>query len=142
MSDRINTQQFTALMTTLADAWASQATDTAVACFTPDAVYMQPPNIQFYTGHDQLRAYFGALEPDTYLTYQHLWFNEAEQTGCVEFSFGVHGRPKADHGIAVLQLDGGLIAHWREYVQPGPADFTAFTATHGKDWEWHIGNYP
>jgi ketosteroid isomerase-like protein len=136
------TPQFAALMQQVARAWAALDADAAVACFTPDAVYMQPPNVQFYRGHDQLRAYFGALTPGTFLDFHNLWFDEAKQTGCVEFSFGVRGKPKADHGTIVVELRNGLIAHWREYVQKGPAQFTDFIAITDKDWQWHIGNYP
>jgi ketosteroid isomerase-like protein len=56
MPDKINRQQFIALMERLADAWGEQDTETAIDCFTPDAVYMQPPDVQFYTGHEQFRA--------------------------------------------------------------------------------------
>jgi hypothetical protein len=142
MPDQINHQQFATLMQRLAQAWAEQETDTAVACFTPDAVYLQPPDVQFYTGHEQLRAYFGALQPGTFLRYQNVWFDESKQVGCVEFSFGREGLPKADHGTIVVELRAGLIAHWREYVQKGPAEFGEFTASEGKEWQWHIGNYP
>ena len=138
----LNYDQFVDLMMRLSNAWKDLESETAVTCFTPDAVYIQPPEEQFYTGHAQLLAYFSALKPGTCLTYQNIWFNEADQTGCVEFSFGIKGRPKADHGTAVVQLRSGLIAHWREYVQPGPADFEEFIDTGGKDWRWHIGNYP
>lgn len=134
--------QFVNLVKRLAQAWSEQDTESAVACFTPDAVYMQPPDVQFYTGHEQLRAYFGALKPGTYLRYQNLWFDEAKQVGCVEFDFGVSGKPSADHGTIIVELRDGLIAFWREYVQKGSADFQQFIATEGKTWQWHIGNYP
>lgn len=142
MSEKINHARFTDLMERLASAWGGQDTAAAVACFTPDAVYMQPPDVQFYTGHEQLDAYFGALKPGTYLHYQNLWFDEDRQIGCVEFSFGGEGKSKADHGTIIVQLRDGLIAHWREYVQKGPADFQEFIASDGKTWQWHIGNYP
>jgi hypothetical protein len=142
MSESTNHEQFTALLQRLARAWSEQETETAVACFTPDAVYMQPPDVQFYTGHVQLRAYFGALTPGTYLHYHNLWFDKEKQVGCGEFSFGSEGEATADHGIVVIELRDGLIAHWREYVQKGPADFREFTASTGKQWQWHIGNYP
>jgi ketosteroid isomerase-like protein len=138
----VTSSAFAALMQRLALAWGQQDTAAAVACFAPDAVYMQPPDVQFYAGHSQLAAYFGALKPGTYLRYHHLWFDEARQAGCAEFSFGVEGRPKADHGTIVVDVRGGVIARWREYVQKGPADFAAFIATDGKEWQWHIGNYP
>lgn len=133
---------FRALMERLATAWGAQDTEAAIACFTPDAVYMQPPDVQFYTGHDQLRAYFGALKPGTYLHYHQLWFDEITQMGGAEFSFGGAGKPTADHGVIIVRLREGQIAHWREYVQKGPADFGQFIATEGKAWQWHIGNYP
>jgi ketosteroid isomerase-like protein len=133
---------FAALMQRLAAAWGAQDTDAAIACFTPDAVYMQPPDVQFYTGHEQLRAYFGALQPGTYLRFHNLWFDAARQVGCVEFAFGREGKPQADHGTIIVELADGRIAHWREYVQKGPADFAQFIAAEGKAWQWHIGNYP
>lgn len=138
----IGHQEFVDLMGRLAVAWGEQDSETAVACFTPNAVYMQPPNLQFYTGHEQFRAYFGALEPGTYLRFQNLWFDTNKQTGCVEFSFGREGQPTADHGTIVVEVRNGLIADWREYVQKGPADFVEFVRADGKEWEWHIGNYP
>jgi ketosteroid isomerase-like protein len=142
MSEKVNHERFTELMERLARAWTKQDTEAAIACFVPDAVYMQPPDIQLYSGHEQLRAYFGALKPGTYLRYQNLWFDETRQIGCAEFSFGGEGKPKADHGAFIVQLRDGLIAHWREYVQKGPADFQEFIASDGKAWQWHIGNYP
>jgi ketosteroid isomerase-like protein len=142
MAERHDTEGFRVLFQRLAAAWAAQQTEDALACFTEDAEYMQPPDVQFYAGHDQLRAYFGALRPGTFLRIEHLWFDAALQMGCVEFSFGKAGRPEADHGCIVVQLRDGKIAHWREYVQRGPADFDAFISTRGKAWQWHIGNYP
>lgn len=138
----LTVEHYRALMERLAAAWSTQDTEMAVDCFTPDAVYMQPPDVQFYTGHDQLRAYFGALTPGTYLHYHNLWFDVDTQVGGAEFSFGVAGNPTADHGIFVVTLREGRIARWREYVQKGTADFDRFIATDGKDWQWHIGNYP
>ena len=44
--------------------------------------------------------------------------------------------------MAVLHVVGGLIAAWREYQVQGPTSFADFTATEGKVWRWHIGNYP
>jgi ketosteroid isomerase-like protein len=134
--------QFEALMGRVAGAWSAQDTAAALVCFTTDAVYMEPPDKQLFVGHAQLYPYFGALKPNTYLHFQHLWFDVAKQIGCVEFSFGVAARPHAQHGIIVVTLRDGLIAQWREYVQKGPAAFAEFIATDGKTWQWHIGNYP
>jgi hypothetical protein len=138
----ITPARFASLMESLANAWGALDAERAVGCFTPDAEYLQPPDFQFYEGHDQLRAYFGALTPGTYLDLHNVWFDEESQVGCVEFSFGVRNALEADHGTVVVEVRDGLIARWREYVQPGPADFARFIATDSKDWAWHIGNYP
>lgn len=139
---QLDEQQFTDLMRTLAAAWGRQDTEAALACFAEDAVYMEPPDIQLYTGHDQLRPYFAALKPGTYLRFHQLWFNQATQAGVGEFSFGMAGRPTADHGVIVVELRAGKIAFWREYQRKGPAPFEQFVAVEGKAWQWHIGNYP
>ena len=60
----------------------------------------------------------------------------------IEFSFGVAGSARADHGVVVIRLAGDRIAEWREYQRPGPASFGDFVSTAGKKWEWHRGNYP
>jgi ketosteroid isomerase-like protein len=133
---------FQALMHQLAHAWSIQDTESALACFTPDAVYMEPPDIQLYQGHGQLRAYFAALTPGTYMRFHNLWFDPIKQIGIGEFSFGIAGKPTADHGIVVIELRNARITHWREYQRKGPASFEEFTGTSNKTWQWHIGNYP
>lgn len=142
MPNNIDQDQFKALMNRLAQAWGEQDSEAAAACFTAEAVYMQPPDIQLYFGRTQLQVNFAALEPETYLHFQNLWFDEGKQTGCDEYSFGVTGRPTADHGTIVVEIQGGSIAFWREYHVKGPRDFAAFTALEDKSWQWHIGNYP
>lgn len=138
----LTTEEFRNLMQRLAHAWSVQDTEAGLACFTPDAIYTEPPDIQFYVGHDQLRPYFAALKPGTFMQFHHLWFDVEQQTGAGEYSFGMVGRPTADHGIAVVQLCNGRIAVWREYQRKGPSAFDAFITTEGKTWQWHIGNYP
>jgi ketosteroid isomerase-like protein len=138
----VNTQEFRVRMEQLAAAWSHQDTEAALSCFTPDAVYTEPPDIQFYTGHEQLRPYFAALTPGTFMQFHQLWFDEATQRGAGEYSFGVTGKPTADHGIVVVALRDGLIARWREYQRKGPAAFEEFIGITNKTWQWHSGNYP
>jgi ketosteroid isomerase-like protein len=138
----MNTSDYVALMNRLAAAWSTQDTDAGLDCFTEDAVYMEPPDIQIYLGREQLRPYFAALKPGTYLRFHHLWFDEATQTGAGEYSFGGEGKPLADHGVMVVEIRQGKIAFWREYQRKGPAPFDQFLAVEGKAWQWHIGNYP
>src|SRR3972149_2783323 len=135
---RLNVQEFYALMEQLARAWSQQDTDSALACFSQDAVYLEPPDIQFYQGHEQLRPYFAALKPGAFMHFHNLWFDETKQVGAGEYSFGMTGKATADHGIAVVALRSGKIAVWREYQRKGPSGFQDFIGTEGKTWQWHI----
>jgi hypothetical protein len=138
----LSLQTFFQLMTRLAEAWSTQDTEAALACFCKDAIYMEPPDVQFYLGHQQLRPYFAALQPGIYMTFHNLCFNEATQIGMGEFTFGMSGKETADVGVVVVELQNGRIKKWREYPRKGPADFEQFRVHEGKEFEWHIGNYP
>lgn len=133
---------FAALLGRLAVAWEAQDAEAAADCFTEEAVYMEPPDQQLFRGRSELTAYFSPLKPGTFLEFQGIWFDVGSQRGAAEFSFGVRGAELADHGVAIVQVEDGLIASWREYHVKGPVDFAAFVAADGKQWEWHIGNYP
>ena len=138
----MRTEDFRELMERLARGWSEQDTELALSCFAEDAVYMEPPDVQLYVGHEQLRPYFAALEPGTYMRFQVLLFDESTQIGSGEYAFGNEGSDIADHGVAVVEIEGGRIRHWREYQRKGPAAFDEFLAVDGKSWQWHIGNYP
>ena len=138
----LNAAAFREMMNRLADCWSQQKTDQALACFTEDAIYMEPPDIQFYKGHSQLRPYFAALKPGTFMQFHNLWFDEARQIGAGEYSFGEGNEPTADHGVVVVELRDGRIAFWREYQQKGPTSFERFLDTKDKRWRWTIENYP
>jgi ketosteroid isomerase-like protein len=138
----VREQAFRELMERLARAWSTQDTELGLSCFTEDAVYMEPPDVQLYLGHEQLRPYFAALTPGTFMRFHTLAFDEGAQRGAGEYSFGSAGSDTADHGVAVVELRDGRIGTWREYQRKGPASFETFTGVEGKTWAWHIGNYP
>jgi ketosteroid isomerase-like protein len=140
--DGIKESAFRELMNRLADGWSRQDTEQALSCFTENAVYMEPPNIQFYEGHIQLRPYFAALKPGTFMRFHNLWFDESRQVGAGEYSFGESAATTADHGVVVVELRDGRIAFWREYQQKGPVSFDRFLDKNEKEWNWTIGNYP
>jgi ketosteroid isomerase-like protein len=133
---------FRVLAQRLATAWEALDTETAVGCFTEDAVYMEPPDNQLFVGHEQLRPYFGALEEGTRMTFHHLWFDPEGQVGVGEYTFGMASWPTAVHGVAVLEIRDGRIAQWREFQRRGPREREAFLAQDGKEWHWSIHNYP
>ena len=138
----VDKNEFVQLMNRLAAAWTTQDTNAGLSCFTPDATYMQPPEEQFFQGHAQLRAYFGALKKGTVMRFHHLWFDENSQSGVGEFTFGNRSSQNAVTGVAVVNLQNGKIKSWREYFVKGPADFKQFVSPKNKKWRWSIENYP
>jgi ketosteroid isomerase-like protein len=142
VTDRFSTADFANLMRALADAWARNDAAAGAALFRDDATYSEPPDEQLFVGRDQIEAYFSPLEPGTYLDLHHLWFDPSSGVGAIEFSFGTRGEARASHGVAIVTVVDGRIADWREYQTQGPSSFAQFTATEGKTWRWHIGNYP
>lgn len=120
------TRHFRELLHELARAWSEQDTEAGLACFTEDADYREPPDLQYVQGHTELHPYFAALEPGTYMRFHYIWFDEAAQTGVGEYTFGHAHHAEALHGICVVTLRDGRIAVWREYQRRGPADFEAF----------------
>jgi hypothetical protein len=138
----VTSSEFRELLERLARAWSTQDTELGLACFTVDAVYTEPPDIQLYVGHDQLRPYFAALTPGTRMRFHTIAFDESAQRGTGEFTFGDEDGATANHGVAIVDVDGDRIRAWREYQRKGPASFDEFVAVDGKTWQWHIGNYP
>jgi len=142
MPDQTTQNEYKNLMLKLAEAWTTQNTDLGLDCFCEGAIYMEPPDIQLFMGHEQLRPYFDALDTGMYMKFHNLCINETMQMGMGEYTFGMAGKETADVGVVVVQIENGKISHWREYQRKGPADFSRFTSHEGKDFEWHIGNYP
>ena len=136
-------QDFRKLMERLATAWSTQDTELGLSCFTDDAVYMEPPDIQLYLGQEELRPYFAALSADTFMHFHDLMLDETGRIGAGEYSVRHRSRSHlADHGVAVVELEEERIAFWREYQRKGPTPFSEFIERDGKVWQWHIGNYP
>lgn len=137
----ISEKEFRNLMNNVANGWSNQDTELALSSFDIDAIYMEPPNIQYYRGHKQLRPYFNALTAEHSMKFHHLWFNPVTQTGAGEYTFS-YGKNTADTGIVVVEIQNGKIMFWREYQRKGPVNFSEYLGTTNKEWEWHIGNYP
>ncbi len=133
--------EFRDLMHNVAIGWSTQDTELALSSFNEDVIYMEPPNIQYYRGHTQLRPYFDALEESHKMVFHNLWFDESTQTGSGEYTFS-YGVEIADTGVVVVELNNGKISFWREYQQKGPSEFSKYIGIENKDWEWTIENYP
>ena len=139
--DRLSEKEFFSLMQNVADGWSVQNTEMALSSFSDDAIYMEPPNIQYYRGHEQLRPYFDELDERYKMEFHNLWFNKKTQSGAGEYTFS-YGKDTSDVGVVIVELENGKIKFWREYQRKGPTDFRKFLEIENKEWEWHIGNYP
>ncbi len=117
---------FVSLMERLAHAWNTGASRTALALFTDDARYVEPPDEQRYEGHEQLFAFFGADDPPPMsLVWHHLVFDPELQVGAAEYTYR---GTSTYHGVTLVRLQDDLIADWREYQYPSDMDWEAFSA--------------
>ena len=137
----LSEKEFYELMKNVSTGWSTQNTTKALSSFHEDAIYMEPPDIQYYRGHAQLKPYFDELNNKYKMKFHNLWFNKKSQSGAGEYTFS-YGKDIADVGIVAIELKQGKIKFWREYQVKGPTEFTEFLQIEDKAWEWHIGNYP
>lgn len=121
------TAQFIAVMNSLAQAWNDGNADRAVACFTEDAVYTEPPDKQIYRGRDALYRFFGGAagrHGGMTMRWHHLAYNPDTHVGFGEFTF-TYG--STVHGITVVRIRAGKIANWREYWYESPLTWDQFS---------------
>jgi hypothetical protein len=135
-------EAFTELIATVAKGWMTQRPELALACFSPEAVYLEPPDIQLFIGHDQLRPYFAAVPAGTEMTIHRVWFDPVTQTGSFEYTFAGPGRQIASHGMTAISLVDGRIQEWCEFQREGPRAWRDFRALAEKNWRWTAENYP
>jgi hypothetical protein len=118
---------FVALMDDVADAWMRGDAERALARFTDDACYVEPPDVQSYAGRDELRVYFGGDDPPPMsLTWHHLVFDETEQLGAAEYTY--RGQGSTFHGVALVRIVDDRIADWREYQVRSDLDWERFSS--------------
>ena len=102
---------FVGLMQTIAESWNAGDTERALACFTDDAVYMEPPDEQRYAGRDELYGFFGGADPPPmHLAWHHLVVDG--DVGVAEYTYR---GTRQYHGLVIVQLRDGAISRWREY---------------------------
>ena len=125
--EQASTQDFVLLMETVADGWNEGNARRAANCFTEGAVYMEPPDRQFYKGRQAIYDFFGGPtkpNPPMHMKWHHLAFNEQEQIGYGEYTFQMNQRY---HGVVTVLVQNGKIAKWREYQYKSDTDWEAFT---------------
>jgi ketosteroid isomerase-like protein len=126
-SRQITRSEFVQLLQRLADAWNQGDARRAANCFTPDALYTEPPDRQYYAGREALYRFFGG--PDgrpgqIQMLWHHVIFDEERQLGAGEFTFS-YG--ETVHGVTMIKVRHGLISNWREYWYASPLSWEGFT---------------
>jgi ketosteroid isomerase-like protein len=117
---------FRQLLETIASAWNEGDTATALACFTEDARYTEPPDTQHYEGRQELFEFFGGDDPPPMrMTWHTILFDGDRQMGAAEYTYT---GTNTYHGVVVIRLRDDLIANWREYQVRSDLDWNAFTA--------------
>jgi ketosteroid isomerase-like protein len=117
---------FRQLMQRLADGWNEGDARRAADCFTEDAVYTEPPDKQEYRGRQKLYEFFGGdlgRKASMHMVWHHLAFNASTQVGLGEFTFEYGSKA---HGVVVVKLRDGRIAHWREYYYESALSWEEF----------------
>ncbi len=78
----------------LALAWNEGDADAAAALFSEDALYLEPPDRQRYTGREELREFFAetARVGPMAMTWHHLVFEPSSGIGAGEYTFEWNGR--------------------------------------------------
>jgi SnoaL-like domain len=117
---------FRRLLATIAHAWIEGDTATALACFTDDARYTEPPDTQHYEGRDALFDFFGGDDPPSMsMAWHTIVFDPDEQMGAAEYTYT---GTNTYHGVVVVRLRGDRIANWREYQHRSDLGWEGFTA--------------
>jgi ketosteroid isomerase-like protein len=126
-NNKLTPLEFTELLQRLADGWNNGDARQAAACFTPDALYTEPPDKQHYAGRDALYQFFGGTNGragEMNMVWHHIIFDEGNQLGAGEFTF-TYG--DTVHGVTMIKVREGLISNWREYWYASPLSWEAFT---------------
>ena len=119
--------EFTQLLQRLAGGWNNGDARQAADCFTPDALYTEPPDKQDYAGRDALYQFFGGdngRAGQMNMVWHHILFDEESQIGAGEFTF-TYG--DTVHGVTMIKVQDGLISNWREYWYASPLAWEVFT---------------
>ena len=100
----LTTAKFRTLMQTIAEGWNDGNAQKSADCFDNDAVYIEPPNVQFYKGKIQLFEFFGGekgFDIPMKMKWHNLAFDEERQVGFGEYTFQMYNKY---HGIVVVNF--------------------------------------
>jgi len=112
---KVSSAGFEQVMNTLAAARSGGNVDKVAELFATDAVGSNLTTGQTYRGRAaaaKLLAGGKSAAQAATVQWHHLLFDEKEQIGSGEFTLA--GNPR-HHGVLMVKLENGKIAHWREY---------------------------
>lgn len=126
-SDNLDARNnFKKLMLNIAESWNTGNPQRAAECFAQDAIYMEPPDKQYYKSRSELQAFFQettGIAPMK-MAWHYLLFNDSTQTGAGEYSFTWNNL--TIHGIVILKIDDNHVKLWREYQHHSDLDWKGF----------------
>jgi ketosteroid isomerase-like protein len=98
-------------------AFSARDVDAMLACYAPDATVVDLRRVGFgtFTGHDELRAYYGGICDSAFSLHEDLQVLAARD-GLVASHCELRGRLASDPGGPELGATYGLVAHLRDGV--------------------------
>jgi hypothetical protein len=121
---RMTRDEFADLMWRIAKGWSTGDADLAASCFTPDVIYVEPPDRQWYAGRAAVWELSGGDNPPAMsMTWHHLVFDEHANLGAGEYTFRGNSQY---HGLVIVEVRAGLIRRWREYQYPSDLPWDRF----------------
>ena len=117
---------FEELTRRLGDAWNAGDALGAAACFAEVVDYADPRRYRFGS-RDELTGFFEPGPGGHRIEWHRCLFDEAFQTGVVEYTYHGHHRY---HGAAIVEIDtAGRIRRWREWQhRDDEADWEGYLA--------------
>jgi hypothetical protein len=119
---------FARLLDEVAAGWNAGDARRAAACFAHNAIYSAAGDSTARRGRTALYDFFGGergRSSPMSMTWHHRAFDPVSQVGFGEYTFRYEGYQA--HGVTIVQLRHGRIAHWREYEMPSAATWADFT---------------
>lgn len=114
------------ILATVAAAWNRGDATAAAACFTEDALSLEPPDRQRHEGRAALHDFFreAVRVGPMSMTWHSLFGDDEGRAGGGEYTFAWNGM--VFHGVAVVEIRDGLIHRWREYQKRSDLSWERF----------------
>jgi hypothetical protein len=109
--DKLNRQEFEAVMRKIQAAWKQNDAKAAASCFSENTTFSNPPGTVRH-GRTELYEKFQERKAPIEVEWHHLVFDPSQQIGAAEFT--AHDVPLR-HGVVILRFSDGLVSSWREY---------------------------